>query len=155
ERFRDENLEEHLDQSDCGTRMETAFVKILAAALAFSQVAVDPHAVKPAFDRDRDQLEVVQLLQAGCGHMLKAFEIENINIDDLSDTAMNDPQAAGGETREFHGLNFGDLRTAYRQFCRHEEPAARVADLADVIDFYNRAAADLPDLDKTKLRLPG
>jgi 1A family penicillin-binding protein len=135
--------------------METAFVKILAAALAFSQAAVDPHAVKPAFDRDRDQLQVVQLLQAGCAHMLKAFEIENINIDDLIDTAMNDPQAAAGDVREFHGLNFGDLRTAYRQFCRHEEPAAPVADLTDVIDFYDKAAADLPDFDKARLRLPG
>src|SRR3974377_1523089 len=109
-------LKSNLGQSECGTRMETAFVKILAAALAFSQAAVDPHAVKPEFDRSRDQLQVVQLLQAGCAHMMKAFEIENINIDDLIDTAMNDPQAAGGETREFHGLNFGDLRTAYRQF---------------------------------------
>jgi penicillin-binding protein 1A len=135
--------------------METAFVKILAAALAFSQAAVDPHAVKTEFDRSRDQLEVVQLLQAGCAHMMKAFEIENINIDDLIDTAMNDPQAAGSETREFRGLNFGDLRTAYRQFCRHEEPATQVIDLTDVIDFYDKAAADLPDFDKVRLRLPG
>ena len=75
--------------------METAFVKILAAALAFSQAAVDPHAVKTQFDRDSDQPEVVEILQAGCTHVMKAFEIENINIDDLIETAMNDPQAVG------------------------------------------------------------
>src|SRR5262249_23638828 len=120
-----------------------------------SQAAVDPHAVKSHFDRDRDQLEVVTLLQAGCSHMMKAFEIENLNVDGLIDTAMNDPDAAGGEVREFRGLNFGDLRTAYRQFCKHEEPAAPVMDLHDVIDFYNKAAADLPVFDKAKLRLPG
>jgi membrane carboxypeptidase/penicillin-binding protein len=135
--------------------METVFVKILAAALAISQAAVDPTAVKSQFDRDRDQVEVVTLLQAGCSHMMKAFEIENLNVDDLIDTAMNDPQATGGDTREFRGLNFGELRTAYRQFCKHEEPATPVVDLRDVIDFYDRAAADLPDFDKTKLRLPG
>jgi membrane carboxypeptidase/penicillin-binding protein len=136
--------------------METAFVKILAAALAISQAAVDPHAVKTEFDRSRDQLQVVQLLQGGCAHMMKAFEIENINVDDLVDTAMNDPQAAaGGETREFHGLNFGDLRAAYRLFCKRDNATPPIADLADVIDFYNQATAGLPDLDKTRLKLPG
>lgn len=134
--------------------METAFVKILAAALAFSQAAVDPHSVKPAFDRDRDQHQVVELLQAGCTHMMKAFEIENINIDDLIETAMNDPQAVGSEHQEFRGLNFGDLHAAYRQFCKHEEPEKPV-ELGDVVDFYNKAAAGLPDFDKPKLRLPG
>jgi penicillin-binding protein 1A len=136
--------------------METAFVKILAAALAFSQAAVDPHAVKTQFDRDSDQLEVVEILQAGCTHVMKAFEIENINIDDLIETAMNDPQAVGAnETPEFRGINFGDLHAAYRLFCKHETAAAPVVDLTDVIDFYNQAAADLPVFDKLKLRLPG
>jgi penicillin-binding protein 1A len=135
--------------------METAFVKILAAALAFSQAAIAPRDVKSEFDRDRDQRQVVQLLQAGCTHMIKAFEIENINIDDLIETAMNDPQAAANEAREFHGINFGDLHTAYRQFCKYQEPTAPVVNLADVIDFYNKAAADLPSLAKDKLRLPG
>jgi penicillin-binding protein 1A len=136
--------------------METAFVKILAAALAISQAAVDPHAVKTEFDRNRDQLEVVQLLQGGCTHMIKAFEIENINVDDLIDTAMNDPQAvAGSDNAGFHGLNFGDLRAAYHLFCKRENATPPVADLADVIDFYNQAAAGLPDLDETRLKLPG
>src|SRR5262249_57700321 len=62
-----------------GRGMETAFVKILAAALAFSQAATSPHTVKPEFDRDRDRRQVVELLQAGCSHMMAAFEIENIN----------------------------------------------------------------------------
>jgi penicillin-binding protein 1A len=136
--------------------METAIVKILAAALAFSQAAVDPHAVKTEFDRDRDQLQAVQLLQAGCAHMMKAFEIENINIDDLIDTAMNDPQAVGGSgSREFHGLNFDDLQAAYRQFCKREVSASPAVNMGDVLDFYDKAAADLPAFDKLKLRLPG
>jgi penicillin-binding protein 1A len=136
--------------------METVFVKILAAALAFSQVAVTPQAVKTQFSRDYDQREVAQLLQAGCRHMMDAFAIENINIDDLIETAMNDPQAAGGESREFRGINFGDLHAAYRQFCKREEAAKPAVDLGDVIDFYNKAASNLPDHNKLAgLRLPG
>ena len=135
--------------------METVFVKILAAALAFSQAAVDPHAVKPSFDHDRDQHQVVELLQAGCSHMMKAFEIESINIDDLIETAMNDPQAVSSGTREFRGLDFGEMHSAYRQFCKNEEPDKPVVDLGEVIDFYNKATTGLPEFDKPKLRLPG
>jgi penicillin-binding protein 1A len=136
--------------------METVFVKILAAALAFSQVAITPNAVKTEFSRDRDQRQVVELLQAGCTHMIEAFAIENINIDDLIETAMNDPQAVGGENREFRGLNFGDLHAAYRQLCKRQETDHPVVDVRDVIDFYNKAAGNLPDHTKlTDLRLPG
>jgi penicillin-binding protein 1A len=135
--------------------METVFVKILAAVLAFSQAAVAPHGVRSEFDRNRDQRQVVELLQSGCTHMIKVFEIENISIDDLIETAMNDPQAITGEAPEFRGLNFADLRTAYRQFCKHEEPGTHAIDVGAVIDFYNKAAVDLPEFDKLKLRLPG
>ena len=34
---------------------------------------------------DADQAQVAQLLQAGCAHMRKAFDIEDINLDDLID----------------------------------------------------------------------
>ena len=77
--------------------METLLVKIFATALALSQVTTTPDAVKTQFDRDRDQPQVAQLLHAGCTHMLKAFELEDINIDDLIATAMDDPQAISGE----------------------------------------------------------
>jgi len=136
--------------------METVFVKILAAALAFSQVAVSPQAVKTQFSRAGDQRQVAELLHAGCRHMMDAFAIENINIDDLIETAMNDPQAVGADKKEFHGINFGDLHTAYRQFCKGEQTAQPAVDLGEVIDFYNKAADNLPDLSKLNgLRLPG
>src|SRR5262249_53557996 len=80
-------------QFKSGTEMEALLVKILATALTFSQVTATPHAVKTEFSRDRDQQQVAELLQTGCTHMIKAFEIENINLDDLIDTAMDDPQA--------------------------------------------------------------
>ena len=136
--------------------METLLVKIFATALALSQVTTAPNAVKTQFDRVADQQEVGRLLHAGCTHMRKAFDIEDINLDDLIATAMDDPQAMTGEIKAFRGINFGDLHVAYRQFCKGEKVEKPAVDLGDVIDFYNKAAADLPDHTRLKgLKLPG
>src|ERR1700738_4327419 len=136
--------------------METLLVKMFATALALSQVTTTPDEVATRFDRLTDQPRVAQLLRAGCAHMRKAFDIEDINLDELIATAMDDPQAVAGESKVFHGINFADLQTAYRQFCKNENVAAPAVDLGDVIDFYNKATADLPDHTKLKgLKLPG
>ena len=56
----------------------------------------------------------------------------------------------------FRGINFVDLQGAYRQFCTDQKVVVEAVDLGDVIDFYNKAAADLPDHTKLKgLKLPG
>jgi penicillin-binding protein 1A len=81
---------------------------------------------------------VAQLLRAGCAHMRKAFDIEDINLDELIATAMEEPRAIG-ESKAFRGINFDDLLTAYRRFCKNEKVATPAVDLADVIDFYNKA----------------
>ena len=93
--------------------MDTLLVKIFATALALSQVTTAPDAVKTQFDRNRDQEQVAQLLRDGCAHMRKTFDIEDINIEDLIATALDDPQVVG-ESKVFRGLNFVDLQTAYR-----------------------------------------
>ena len=62
----------------------------------------------------------MQILRNGCAHMRKAFDIESINLDDLISTALDDPKALGGDIKAFHGINFADLNTAYRQFCKNE-----------------------------------
>jgi penicillin-binding protein 1A len=135
--------------------MESLLVKIFATVLALSQVATAPEAVKTRFDRTQDQPQVAELLRAGCAHMRKAFDIEDINVEELIATALDDPQAMG-ESKVFRGINFTDLHTAYRQFCKNETVATPAVDLGDVIDFYNKAAADLPDHSKLKgLKLPG
>src|SRR5215475_12901633 len=88
--------------------------------------------------------------------MRKAFDIEDINVDDLIATALADPQALNSDIEAFRGINFADLHLAYRQFCNNEAVPHPAADLGDVIDFYNKAVSDLPD--HTKLRgfkLPG
>src|SRR6201997_552489 len=136
--------------------METILVKIFATALALSQVTTTPAAIKTQFDRVRDQEQVAELLHAGCTHMRKAFDIEDINLEELIATALDDPQAVTGENKAFRGINFADLQTAYRQFCKNEKVAVPVVDLGDVIDFYNKATAELPDHTKLKgLKLPG
>src|SRR5262245_4196690 len=136
--------------------MESLLVKIFATALALSQVTTTPDAVKTQFDRARDQEQVAQLLRAGCTHMRKAFDIEDINLDELIATALDDPQAISNENKVFRGINFVDLQTAYRQFCKNEKVPVPAVDLGDVIDFYNKAAADLPDHTRLKgLKLPG
>jgi penicillin-binding protein 1A len=135
--------------------METILIKIFAIALALSQVTTTPTTIKVQFDRTADQEQVAALLTAGCAHMLKAFDLDSGNIDDLLSIAMEDAQG-GTDNKAFRGLDFTDLQTAYRQFCKGEKGPKQPVDLGDVIDFYNKAAADLPDHNKLKgLKLPG
>jgi penicillin-binding protein 1A len=134
--------------------METLLVKIFATALALSEVTTAPDTFATRFDRVADQGTVEQLLRAGCSHMRKAIGIEHINLDELIATAMDDPHAI--ESKAFRGINFADLATAYRQFCKNETITAPAVDLADVIDFHNKALTDLPDHNRLKgLKLPG
>src|SRR5262245_19493478 len=132
--------------------MDMILVKIFATALALSEVTTAPQAVKTHFDPVQDRAEVVQILRGGCAHMRQAFDIESINLDDLIATALNDPKAVAGDIKAFHGINFADLNTAYHQFCKNENVANPVVDLGQVIEFYNSAAADLPDPARLKGR---
>ena len=135
--------------------METLLVKVFATALALSQVTTTPNNVKTEFNRQRDQQQVAQLLHAGCTHMIKAFALDDINLDDLIATAMDDPQAIGG-AKVLRGIDLADLHAAYKQFCKGEKVAHSAVDLGAVIEFYNNAAANLPDHTKLKNhQLPG
>ena len=132
--------------------MDMFLVKIFATALALSEVTTQPQAVKTHFDPVHDRAQVVQILRDGCAHMRQAFDIESINLDDLISTALNDPKAVGADIKAFHGINFTDLNTAYHQFCKNESVANPVVDLGQVIEFFNNAAADLPDQTQLKGR---
>jgi penicillin-binding protein 1A len=135
--------------------MEAILVKIFATALALSLVMTRPDAVKTEFDPVRDKAEVLKILGDGCDNMRKAFDIENIDLDGLIEVVMTDKQAAAGEVAGFKGINFNDLHLAYKQFCKHQKIDKEVVNIAEVIEFYNRAAADLPDHTRLKgLRLP-
>ncbi len=135
--------------------MDALLVKIFATALTLSQATSGPDALKIQFDRVADQKEVVSLLRAGCLNMRKAFDIEDVNVDDLIATVMDDPDVVSGTMPAFKGLNLNDLLVAYRQFCKNETVTNSPVDLAEVIDFRNKAVADLPDPSRLKdLKLP-
>jgi penicillin-binding protein 1A len=125
--------------------MDPILVKIFATALALSEVMTQPQAVKTHFDPAADQAQVVQILRNGCAHMRQAFDIESINVDELITTALDDPKAVGANATVFHGINFADLNTAYHQFCKNENIDKPVVDLGQVINFFDDAAATLPD----------
>src|SRR5256885_2811774 len=122
--------------------MDALIVKIFATALTLSQVTTAPDQIKTQFDRVQDQGQVVQLLKNGCAHMRKAFDIEDLNLDDLIETALQDPQTVAGEIKAFRGINFDDLHIAYRQFCSNETVENSPLDLREVIEFYNKAVID-------------
>jgi penicillin-binding protein 1A len=135
--------------------MDLVLVKIFAVALTFSQVATEPEP-RTFLDPVADQQHALNLLRAGCERMKRAFDVEALNIDDLIATAMDDPEAASGGYVAFRGIKISDLHVAYRQFCKNEAIANPVVDVGEVIEFYNRTLADLPD--HTRLRggrLPG
>ncbi|HEV2560127.1 MAG TPA: transglycosylase domain-containing protein [Microvirga sp.] len=136
--------------------MSTVLVKIFATALTLSQVTVAPEALRTQFDPQADQAAVTQILKDGCTQMRRAFDIEDINLDDLIVTAMEDPTALTSDVKILQGLSFTDLHTAYRQFCKSEPVPGPTIDLTEVIKYYNAALADLPDHGKLKgLQLPG
>ena len=125
--------------------MTPILVKIFATALALSEVLTTPQAVKTHFDPAQDQAAVVQILRDGCAHMVQAFGVESVNLDELISTALDDPKAVGANAVAFHGINLADLNTAYHQFCKNETVPTPVVDIGAVIDYFNTAATDLPD----------
>src|SRR6195256_2645016 len=134
--------------------MESILVKILAVVLALSQVSTRPDDVRTQFDSAADRAQVVELLRAGCAHMRKVFEVEDLALDYLGETALGDPTAIASEIKAFRGINFGDLNAPSRELCKNEPPNPSPVDIGQVIEFFNKAAADLPDHTRLKgLRL--
>ena len=138
--------------------MNAILIKLFATALTLSQVTTRPDDVKTQFDPATDGTQVVQILRDGCAHMRKAFDIEDINLDELISTAMEDPSSVAGDNapKILHGLDFGELNTSYKQFCKNENPANSPFDAKAVIEFYNNAARNLPAAESLRdLKLPG
>jgi membrane carboxypeptidase/penicillin-binding protein len=136
--------------------MTGILVKLFATALTMSQVAVQPENIRTSFDPVGDRGEVTRILKDGCAHMRRAFDIEEINLDELIATAMDDPDAITGNIKVLQGLSFSDLHASYRQFCTNDQVDSTPVDLGEVITYYNGAVADLPDPGKLKnLKLPG
>ncbi|WP_342150326.1 penicillin-binding protein 1A [Methylorubrum sp. SB2] len=126
--------------------MNAILIKLFATALTLSQVTTRPDAMRTQFDPGKDGPEVVRILRDGCAHMRKSFDIEDINLDELISTAMEDPSAVAGDNapKILHGLDLSELNTSYKQFCKGENPANSPFEPGAVIAFYNNAVKDLP-----------
>ena len=72
----------------------------------------------------RKDQAVVSMLRQGCAHMRRAFEIEDLNLDDLVATAMDDPEAGSAK---FEGVSFAEIHDAYKDDMqgRDGQPAGR------------------------------
>ncbi|MEG9524986.1 MAG: transglycosylase domain-containing protein [Hyphomicrobiales bacterium] len=138
--------------------MNAILIKLFATALTLSQVTTRPDAVRTQFDPATDGPEVVRLLRDGCAHMRKAFDIEDINLDELITTAMEDPSSVAGPSapKILHGLDLNELNTSYKQFCKAENPPNSPFDAKAVIEFYDNATKDLPSAEALRDKaLPG
>jgi hypothetical protein len=74
--------------------------------------------VKSEFDPVADQGQVVSLLRDRCTHLRKIFEIQDMNLNDLLATAMEDPELIAGGNAAFRGIKFADLQTRTASFAR-------------------------------------
>ena len=83
--------------------MDMFLIKILAAFLALSQVTTRPDAIKTQFDPVERPAAVTRIMRDGCAQMRKAFDIEDIELDDLITTAMDDPGASRRRSRRSKG----------------------------------------------------
>ena len=80
--------------------------------------------------------------------MRKAFDVEDLNLDDLIATAMEDVDALSSDQVVLRGINIKQLHVAYRQFCKNENISDPSIDLAEVIRFYNDTLADSAIIDR-------
>ncbi|MCJ2073550.1 transglycosylase domain-containing protein [Methylobacterium sp. J-030] len=138
--------------------MNAILIKLFATALTLSQVTTRPDAVRTRFDPETDGPEIVRLLRDGCAHMRKSFDIEDINLDDLISTAMEDPTTVAGPSapKILHGLDINELNVSYKQFCKGENPPNSPFDAKAVIEFYDNATKDLPSAEALRDKaLPG
>ncbi|GJE36653.1 penicillin-binding protein 1A [Methylobacterium persicinum] len=138
--------------------MNIILIKLFATALTLSQVTTRPDSLRTQFDPAKDGPEVVQILRDGCAHMRKAFDIEDINLDDLISTAMEDPSSVAGPSapKILHGLDINELNTSYKHFCKGEDPPNSPFDAKAVIEFYDNATKDLPAAETLRDKtLPG
>ena len=105
--------------------MDSILVKIFATALTFSQVTVRPDAIKTQFDPVQDRPRWVRSCRDGCAHMRKAFDIEDINLDELIATAMDDPQAIAGDMKVLKGITSATCTGPTGEYCKNETVGTR------------------------------
>lgn len=137
--------------------------QLFAAALAISQVNLDPAHVKTQFDPQADQKQVVEILRAGCKSSFQdvmselgiTASIADAGIDEALTLLVNNAQKMGVKMGLKDGLNLDAMQASFKLFCKGEDVTHPEIKLAEIISFYNSALVNLPDARRLKgLKLP-
>ena len=88
--------------------------------------------------------------------MRKAFDVEQIDLDDLIETAMTDTRGGAGRSRRSAGSSSRTCSSPTSSSARTRRSTGGWSTSAQVIEFYNSAVDGLPDHNKLKgLTMPG
>ncbi|MGZ3721581.1 MAG: penicillin-binding protein 1A, partial [Bdellovibrionales bacterium] len=160
--------------------MNLLVIQILAVGLTISQLFTKPvDQFKTSFDPFADQGEVTRLLTEGCAFSTKELKTDKISLNDFfnmildnfknaqareaaaKEAAKNTPVAADEPAKLspdsfLDRIDIAQSYAAYRQFCGGEIVENSPIKLEEVIAYYNKTLADLPDHTKLKnFKLPG
>lgn len=165
--------------------MNLLVIQILAIGLTLSQLFTRPvEQFKTEFNPATDEAQVAQLLTEGCAFNKKEFALEQANLNDFFEmviTNFKNAQAKKASTPDPNSPEEKDLDelldeldapktvssfleridipqtyAAYRQFCNGEKVENSPIHLSEVIAYYNKTLAGLPDHRQLKGRkLPG
>jgi 1A family penicillin-binding protein len=153
--------------------MNALMIKVLAVGLTLSQLFTrPPEAFKNSFNSQTDQAQVAELLQGGCAYMIKEFNADDMdfglllgmmkaNLEARNEAALKQAEEVGAERspapksisdKLFKELDLGTMMAAYNTFCKKEKVENSPIKLDEVIDYYNKAVADVDKLDASKLK---
>lgn len=142
--------------------MNALVIKIMAVGLTLSQLFTKPiDQFHQQFNPASDQAEVASLLHDGCQFVTKEFGAEKIDFDLLFSMMIENIKASqekvGGQAaapqpdQKFTSTNLTDsldipaLYAAYKEFCKGEKVEDGKLDMGEIINYYNKTLADLPD----------
>lgn len=145
--------------------MNALIIKVLAVGLTLSQLLNGhPDKFREHFDPQTEQAKVEELLTNGCEYLIKEFKADDVPFDMLFNTMIsslakakekNKPveEEIGAEVqvtktateRLLDQLNLPVMHEVYKKYCKKEKVDKFPVNIADVIEYYNAAVADLPD----------
>ena len=125
-------------------------IKRLAVALTASQILTQPGPPKTSFDPEKDQAEVLHIMNAGCLRMMSDLgsefpDFKKLDVDQFLEGLIS---TMPGQT------DLTEVRDAYRVFCKNESSNAKT-EIEALIQFYDQSVQNLPDPARLKdLHLP-
>jgi 1A family penicillin-binding protein len=144
--------------------MNALLIKIMAVGLTLSQLFTRPdEQPKLHFNPQADQPQVAQHLKEGCAFLTKQFQLENLNLEIVLNLVIDNTKKAEADAAKkpvegeeslsqkmTRQLDFTALLNAYKIYCKNENIPPNGLNLEEVINFYNTAMKDLPDVGHMK-----